>query len=143
MAFFRTPHRIFETLHRFIEAKDPRFLETFTYDANGNRRSIIASFVKPDYTKDVITNWYTYDSQNRITRSQGVLKNGTIVITSAQGVRLTYDTLGNRRSAIHYDNGVLVTEAYSYTGNNLLTTTTKNGVLASRRFYNNAAQMTQ
>ncbi|WP_266157646.1 LysM peptidoglycan-binding domain-containing protein [Dyella silvatica] len=65
--------------------------ETFSYDAAGNRREIVAT------SGATTTNaWYTYDGDNRVQVSAGALQNGVILVTNAAtSYALGYDGDGN------------------------------------------------
>src|SRR5262249_45417224 len=96
------------------------------------------------------TAWYTYDSVNRIRVSQGNLVNGSIVLGDldwntglSRSSVLTYDAMGNRRSALSYNNFVQSTETYEYDLNGRLKVTRADGFQTSWRDYDAADRVIQ
>jgi hypothetical protein len=70
---------------------------TYSYDAAGNRREVIAtSGSTTTATGSTTTDWYTYDADNRVLVTNGSLVNNQIVITTAtNSAQSGYDAAGN------------------------------------------------
>ena len=93
---------------RIKQVGDSYHWTEYSYDASGNRTRILSEYdtYSSTETDDL---WYTYDSMNRVTVSQGVNDGGTIGINSTRGIELTYDLKGQRASAREY--GLLLNRA--------------------------------
>ncbi|MDO9218603.1 MAG: hypothetical protein Q7U14_15115, partial [Lacisediminimonas sp.] len=133
----------FDNAGRIITVQDNRYTLTYGYDANGNRRFNRASYYDVAGVRRRIENWYQYDSMDRVTLSQGVLANGKIQTSATQGVALSYDAAGNRRSATSIVAGATVVETYNYDDNHRLTTTWRNGKLDASRAYDAAGRVVE
>jgi YD repeat-containing protein len=139
----------YDELGRIASVDDPDYRVRYSYDANGNRTRIQASYLDHQLVSRSEDLYYRYDAMNRVTISQGYRTPGAvpdIEINSTQGIRITYDTKGQRTSARtlgkrfaaneYRTNGVyqytlyaeitptdgLATEYYSYDGLGRLTT---------------------
>lgn len=110
------------------------------YDAAGNiRRTQTVTY--PNLVTGstaVADKWFTYDAMNRMVIADGIQSVGTITRgTSGQGVSLTYDVAGNRKTATRsiqvYDQELHryftepVVETYTYDADNQLSSMVYNG----------------
>ncbi len=133
----------YDALNRISSITDPRYTITYSYDAVGNRRRVLATYSDglngSLQTQDY---WYQYDAANRFTVTMGQLVNGTVVAgSSGAGVTITYNKAGMRTQATYaYDNH---REDYSYTADGQLTDVSINGVLRSRRYNDLAGRATR
>lgn len=105
----------YDAAGRITNVKDLRSEVSYEYDKLGNRRMVSAKFVdlasKTTKTKE---DWYTYDSMNRMTMSQGVLSTGVrgtssgasgTIAKGTSGIKLEYDAASQRTYALYgYDN---------------------------------------
>jgi YD repeat-containing protein len=136
----------YDELGRLESVVGNRFQKiTYRYDAVGNRRAEVAQYTDESGNPQLAIDWYQYDSMNRVTLSKGELSGGQIQIdpNRSSSVSLAYDAAGNRRVAASYQNGSLVTDTYTYDGDNRLLTDTRNGVLASAQNYDGAGRITE
>ena len=92
--------------------------EDYTYDAAGNRRSIVASTVASDgQVKASTTVWYTYDRNNRVNVSAGELRDGIIVVAANdKSYGMTYDADGNAAVRTTVRNGSTMVQRSTYNG---------------------------
>ncbi|WP_448102750.1 RES domain-containing protein [Luteibacter jiangsuensis] len=89
--------------------------ETYTYDAAGNRRSIVATVTAGGIVKASTTSWYDYDANNRVTVSDGDLVNGAITIGSrSTSYGMSYDAAGNLASRTTRSGGTLMSQRNYY-----------------------------
>ncbi|MEM9101487.1 MAG: LysM peptidoglycan-binding domain-containing protein [Pseudomonadota bacterium] len=91
----------------------------YYYDKNGNREQITVKAIASNGVVSTKEYWYTYDKENRLVISQGRLnENGDIVLSSDQGGRFVYNSLGQRAYAdtleIREGRRVVRHEAYIY-----------------------------
>ena len=97
----------YDELNRLLRVQDDAVDVQYQYDAVGNRRSVQAIYW--DQLAKVLqvdSFWYTYDAANRFTMTKGALDgtwdSGTATIVQGdQGVVLTYDKRGQRKTATH------------------------------------------
>jgi YD repeat-containing protein len=123
----------YDGLNRVTNITDVRSHIRYEYDANGNRRRVLASYNNAlggavawqDY-------WYLYDSMNRFKVTMGRLLENKRGESEADGVRielgktgvwLNYDAAGQRNQAVYGEDGHA--EVYNYTADGYLTTTRK------------------
>ncbi len=92
----------YDELGRVRTLSDLRYGLTYSYDAQGNRTRIAATYYDHEQTLRTQDLWYTYDAMNRVLISQGANAFGTIGINTAQGVRLSYNLAGQRRTTEQY-----------------------------------------
>ncbi len=79
-----------------------RLTYTNLYDLAGNVRRTTSSFPNiayPQYAGQTTDYWFAYDSMNRMTIANGQLSGGAVVAGGYEGVAITYDAAGRRRSA--------------------------------------------
>jgi YD repeat-containing protein len=142
-AVLQDTHTTFDLANRVSTATDPFFSVSYKYDAVGNRREVVTSFVDANGYARTLDYWYLYDSTNRMTVSQGVYQNGGVTISQDQGTILGYDTSGDRRLAQQYDKGSMHTEEYAYDAGHRLTTTKVNGAVVTDRQYDAGGRLTE
>ncbi|WP_443751346.1 hypothetical protein [Asticcacaulis solisilvae] len=104
----------YDALNRVTEYKDGKSDIVYTYDANGNRRSVKSSYTIRGGTTSS-TDWYKYDSMNRFVLTGGSLSAGVI----SGGVAITYDVDGQRHSATYASDGHQ--EVYQYSADGYVT----------------------
>ncbi|WP_443751348.1 hypothetical protein [Asticcacaulis solisilvae] len=104
----------YDALNRVTEYKDGKSDIVYTYDANGNRRSVKSSYTIRGGTTSS-TDWYKYDSMNRFVLTGGSLSAGVI----SGGVAITYDVDGQRHSATYANDGHQ--EVYQYSADGYVT----------------------
>src|SRR6185312_3998111 len=98
---------------------DDETITDITYDRNGNVRSRIASYHTLSSTGAVASgtttqsDWYLYDSMNRVLRAKGSMSGG--VMSRGTGTDLTYDGAGERLTATTTVSGSTNVETYNYT----------------------------
>jgi YD repeat-containing protein len=92
----------YDALGHLSKLTDLRYSLTYLYDAQGNRTNINAVYYDHDQAQKTQDLWYTYDSMNRVLVSQGVNTLGAIGINTTQGIQLTYDLAGQRKTAYTY-----------------------------------------
>jgi len=97
----------FDELGRIKGLTDLRYGLTYRYDAQGNRTQIAATYYDHNQQAHLQDLWYAYDSMNRVVLSQGV-NDGGLTINQSQGIIITYDAAGQRKSAHTYGRGVYV-----------------------------------
>ncbi|WP_443751354.1 hypothetical protein [Asticcacaulis solisilvae] len=118
----------YDALNRVTEYKDGKSDIVYTYDANGNRRSVKSSYTIRGGTTSS-TDWYKYDSMNRFVLTGGSLSAGVI----SGGVAITYDVDGQRHSATYASDGHQ--EVYQYSADGYVTgvtiATVSNGSLGA------------
>lgn len=122
---------VYDELNRIVGINDYHYSLIYEYDKVGNRRRVAATRSGETAVQDY---WYDYDNMNRMVVSMGKLNaaratsdtgdNRITQVGSASGVLLGYDRAGNRRTAA-YASGA--NDAYSYTADGFLTTTTVTG----------------
>jgi len=103
----------YDALNRMTAWQDQGYLNTapassaWTYDANGNIRSVSATHVSLDNAGNVTgsssqTSWYAYDKMNRVTVSEGILDPDTGTVSRGTTGRLiSYDLAGERKSVLY------------------------------------------
>ncbi|WP_443751343.1 hypothetical protein [Asticcacaulis solisilvae] len=104
----------YDALNRVTEYKDGKSDIVYTYDANGNRRSVKSSYTIRGGTTSS-TDWYKYDSMNRFVLTGGSLSAGVI----SGGVVIEYDVDGQRHSATYASDGHR--EVYQYSADGYVT----------------------
>ena len=92
-------HIAYDQLGRVSQLSDLRYRDAYSYDAQGNRTRITATYFDHAGAQKTDNLWYTYDAMNRVNISQGVNSAGTVVLSTTQGIDLTYDAKGQRTSA--------------------------------------------
>ncbi|RUR07420.1 transglycosylase SLT domain-containing protein [Legionella sp. km772] len=104
------------------EVRDTKMLVKYTQDANGNRRSTIASiFWNGNWDPFGEENWYLYNGANKLTLAKGRKKNDRIQITPGQGYQLIYDVAGRQKLERTLNSeGNEVLKELLYLDNNLL-----------------------
>jgi|GEM_PF-1818182 len=103
----------YDALNRMTAWQDQGYLNAapassaWTYDANGNIRSVSATHVSLDNAGNVTgsssqASWYAYDKMNRVTVSEGILDpdSGT-VSRGTTGRLISYDLAGERKSVLY------------------------------------------
>ena len=137
----------YDAYNRVKTIDDPRYTINYEYDANGNRRRVKSTYINVvDNSKAVQDYWYAYDGMNRFTTTMGQLVNGQIVRgASGDGVSIEYDDAGQRKAATYAATASNPShrEDYAYDGAGNMTTTTIDGVLASRRTNDLAGRVTR
>jgi YD repeat-containing protein len=139
----------FDSQNRINTLADLRYSLTYSYDAQGNRTRINATYKDGSNTvpQDV---WYVYDGMNRVLLSQGTRTGDLLDIGQNYGIRMTYNLDGTRASAEQNGYGKLIlkleqnpespnygeqegteygryTETYGYDGGKRLTAITRTG----------------
>jgi YD repeat-containing protein len=92
----------YDELGRIASVDDPDYRVRYSYDANGNRTRIQASYLDHQLVSRSEDLYYRYDAMNRVIISQGYRTPGAVPdidINSTQGIRITYDAKGQRTSA--------------------------------------------
>jgi YD repeat-containing protein len=143
----------------------------YTYDAQGNRRSVVGDQGKwfesleesqliygpngwETITYDVgsgmtssgeaINQWYTYDGSNRVLISRGQTLNDHITVNGTQdGLQASYDMAGNRQHITGYRDGTWISEGHLYDDAGRVQTTTSNGQTTSERYYDTLGRVVQ
>lgn len=103
----------------------------YGYDAVGNRRYVKET---SSLSQDVSENWYTYDGENRILKSQFAVQGFTNgdndylrlvapTSTDVSAYEIQYDKYGNRDTMTRHTNGNAYLEAYNYDADNRHTLT--------------------
>jgi RHS repeat-associated protein len=77
-------------------------ISTYTYDANGNRKTQAVTRTKSDGTQEILTTTYTYDGNNRLTKT--TYPDGTFT-------QVQYNALGQQSATIDAKNH---TTSYTY-----------------------------
>jgi len=133
----------YDAYNRVKTIDDARYMINYEYDANGNRRRVLSTYINVvDQRKDVQDYWYAYDGMNRFTTTMGQMVNGQIWRgASGDGVTIEYDNAGQRKAAIYARDGHR--EDYDYDGTGHLTAMKMNGVLRSRRTNDLAGRVTR
>ncbi|PVM82863.1 calcium-binding protein, partial [Caulobacter radicis] len=123
----------------------------YEYDANNNVRLIASTY--RDLVSGALTSkeqWFRYDSMNRFVTTGGVLLDalgqaaqtrgaaGNTIGRGANGVDLTYDAAGRRKSAVSTGNN----ETYAYTASGYLSTVFINGALRVRNVRDSMGRLT-
>src|SRR2546427_6771618 len=120
-----TPYQLakaqYDELNRVTHVNDDgRFDVTYTYDANGNRRSIVSNY------SDLLTNnpqtqkfYYNYDRMNRFVTTMGQLDAAGNIVRGPDGYDIEYDGAGRRKKVYsdHLDGSsaaVHLMEEYTY-----------------------------
>ncbi|WP_256082115.1 DUF4214 domain-containing protein [Massilia sp. YIM B04103] len=128
----------YDMQNRLETVQDDLYTLSYTYDLNGNRKTIRTQFGSQDFTV-----YNEYDSMNRQTLVNGELdKDSGQLVIGKSGHRLSYDLAGNRLSDTFRGSRVdkyiggytitenqTVTESYTYDAVGRLDTTTRDGVL--------------
>ncbi len=104
----------FDALGRMARVNDPDYEVSYSYDGVGNRTRIDADYFNhigkgPGFVQNQDL-WYTYDTMNRVLKSQGMNFAGVIQITASQGVDLTYNLRGERVSATTHGEHLSLTQ---------------------------------
>jgi YD repeat-containing protein len=120
----------YDALGRLTQAEDAQSVVNYSYDAVGNRRKMSYAYTDLLYTgtdtskKNLnITNWYTYDSMDRMIIADGDLVSGVIKRNGDKGVALAYNSAGDRTEVIYTKDGKTFRENYYYNNVHLLTST--------------------
>ncbi len=92
----------YDTLGRITTLTDLRYDLKYSYDAQGNRTHISATYYDHQQLPKTQDLWYTYDAMNRVLVSQGVNIFNAITIDNTGGVRMTYDLVGQRKTATQW-----------------------------------------
>jgi YD repeat-containing protein len=92
----------YDEMNRISSLSDLRYDLTYSYDAQGNRTHIAATYYDHERHAQNQDLWYTYDAMNRVLISQGENAFGQVDISETQGTRLTYDLAGRRLSSEAY-----------------------------------------
>jgi len=103
----------YDALGRIASLDDPDYRLTYSYDANGNRTLIQASYLDHQLVSKSQELYYRYDEMNRVKISQGVRTAGAVPdvdITGNQGAILTYDAKGQRTSVRTHGNRFEIVE---------------------------------
>ena len=127
-------------------------VESYTYDAAANRRSIVAKVTAGGVDKATTTAWYTYDGANRVAVSNGALVDGTIVVGSSNtSYALSYDAAGNAAVRLTRSGGTTMLQRSQYDGRGQLvlafyaidlSTNQSRGVAETRTYDNNGNVVT-
>lgn len=99
----------FDELNRLSRVVDQGVDIQYSYDAVGNRRRILTSFVQVNNQSATQDYWYSYDSMNRMLISKGSLVSGQVA--RGDGTSITYDTAGRRKTVTNAGGSV---ETYTY-----------------------------
>jgi YD repeat-containing protein len=91
----------FDELDRVKNLSDLRYGLTYRYDAQGNRTEIAATYYDHNQRAQTQDLWYAYDAMNRVVLSQGA-NSGGLRVTQSQGIFITYDAAGQRKTAYQY-----------------------------------------
>ena len=94
----------YDVLNRMSRMTDLRYDTRYSYDLQGNRTNINATYYDHEKRQQTQDLWYTYDNMNRVLISQGANAFGQININTTQGVRLTYNAASQRTSSETYGN---------------------------------------
>jgi YD repeat-containing protein len=89
-------HITYDRLGRMTRVADSRYVATFEYDANGNRKHQTVAYIDDNNASRSIDLWNDYDSMNRQTVVDGKKINGAIGIDASGGQQIAYDNAGNR-----------------------------------------------
>ncbi|WP_209725729.1 MULTISPECIES: LysM peptidoglycan-binding domain-containing protein [Asticcacaulis] len=141
---YQNSYIIYDALNRVTEIRDANANVKFAYDANGNRRRVLTTYIDLDRLGAITYQpgnsasnptkvqdyWYKYDSMDRFTLVKGTISGGTIV-KGGTGIDITYNARGDRMSATHGSDGHV--ETYNYTADGYLTTVLTGGVLGAAR----------
>jgi YD repeat-containing protein len=140
----------YDAQNRISSLTDLRYSLTYSYDAQGNRTRINATYRDNANNLQPQDVWYVYDSMNRVLLSQGTRTGNQLDIGQSYGIKLTYNLDGSRASAEQYGYGKLIkkleqnpespnypeqettefgryTEYYGYDGAKRLTAITRTG----------------
>jgi YD repeat-containing protein len=82
---YQDVHILYDELGRIAQLKDTRFTQSYSYDAAGNRRRVLAQYYDVAGLAHTQDNWYAYDATGRMAVTEGVLRNGEIVISATNG----------------------------------------------------------
>jgi YD repeat-containing protein len=123
----------------------------YEYDADGNVMHMLSTYI------DLVSNtnstqdfWYRYDSVNRFVTTQGQLLDASGNVTQTRGVagnhinagatgtEITYDTAGNRATAVSANES----ESYKYTANGYLSAVYISGALRVQDVRDNMGRVT-
>ncbi|MBW8756182.1 MAG: hypothetical protein JF586_01100, partial [Burkholderiales bacterium] len=130
---------VYDELDRLIRVQDVATDIQYQFDAVGNRRAVHAIYWDQlAGLRQVDDLWYTYDAVNRFTMTKGSLSghattandSSAYIVQGAQGVKITYDLRGERKTALNADGSL---ETYNYSADGFLEDTLINGVLRARR----------
>ncbi len=135
----------YDALNRLLTFTDPGTSGnggasiTNSYDAAGNVRRTVATHATYTANQALGANvtedyWYKYDSLNRMTTVKGVLLNGAITTTTAQGLEITYNLASERATQSrkvyvqsgYYGYESTSQEVYTYNADGLVATVSIN-----------------
>ncbi|MEJ1964198.1 MAG: LysM peptidoglycan-binding domain-containing protein [Gammaproteobacteria bacterium] len=105
---FQDTSTTYDEQGRIATLTDLRYALTYRYDAQGNRTEIATTYYDHQQAQQTQDLFYTYDSMNRVLKSQAANDDGDIVINTSQGIELTYDAAGQRKTAYQYGNQRIV-----------------------------------
>jgi len=123
----------YDSHNRISNLNDTDYRVNYSYDRNGNRTLIKATYRDQFGTSINQTLYYTYDEMNRVLVSQGTTFGSgdlmSVVATTAQGIELAYNARGDRASAKTKGDrwefnaggyaiapGIMTSEYYNYDG---------------------------
>ena len=118
----------YDELNRVVSIRDPKYDLSYEYDANGNRRYVLAHY-QDGLNNGVLTQeyWYAYDSMNRFVVTKGTLQgargSGTI-IAGTTGTEILYNRASERKQATYVSSDKRLQEVYDYAVDGLLTKAT-------------------
>ncbi|QPF74691.1 LysM peptidoglycan-binding domain-containing protein [Roseateles sp. DAIF2] len=128
----------YDELNRMAQVKDNAVDVHYEYDAVGNRRAVMATYFDP-LTQGLRRRddlWYLYDKENRFTLTKGSFTNGQI-LRGSEGVAITYDAAGQRKTATYTEtiNGQTsdYTDTYNYSADGYLEDSLTVGANKSQR----------
>ncbi|MGC4060018.1 MAG: hypothetical protein QM749_03845 [Aquabacterium sp.] len=128
--FYQQATITYDALNRVTSIVDPQYRIYYQYDEVGNRRHLTA--YKSSSSTPTQNYWYEYDNMNRFIVTMGTLVNNRVDVgTSGDGVKVTYNAVGQRKTVYVARDGH--SESYDYSNDGFLVNSYKNGSLISTR----------